>query len=49
MGKRTMKWQGNSKQRKTGGRVRPHRKKRKHELGDEPTETRVGDKKYKTV
>ena len=44
-----MKWQGRSTHKKTGGRRKRGRKKRKHELGDEPTETRVGDKKFKTV
>jgi small subunit ribosomal protein S8e len=44
-----MKWQGRSDKKKTGGRRRRGRKKRKHEIGDEPTEPRVGDKKYKTI
>lgn len=44
-----MKWQGRSALKKTGGRRRRGRKKRKHEIGDAPTETRVGDKKYKTI
>lgn len=44
-----MKWQGRSTRKKTGGHRKRGRKKRKHELGDEPTETQVGDKKYKTV
>ncbi|MDY6774832.1 30S ribosomal protein S8e [Halorutilales archaeon Cl-col2-1] len=44
-----MKWQGRSKRKKTGGRRRHPRKKRKHELGSEPTETQVGDADYKTV
>lgn len=44
-----MKWQGESTRKKTGGRRRLGRKKRKHELGDEPTETTVGDSDYKTV
>ncbi len=44
-----MKWQGDSIRKKTGGRRRLGRKKRKHELGDEPTETTVGDSDYKTV
>ncbi len=44
-----MKWQGRSKLKKTGGRRRHSRKKRKHEMGDEPTETGLGDKKFKTV
>lgn len=44
-----MKWQGRSALKKTGGRRRRGRKKRKHEIGDEPTEPRVGEKKYKTI
>ena len=31
-----MQYQGNSARKRTGGRVRPSRKKRKHELGREP-------------
>lgn len=44
-----MKDQGRSPRKRTGGRRRPIRKKRKHELGRSPTETRVGDMKLKTV
>ncbi|MFC7059743.1 30S ribosomal protein S8e [Halovenus salina] len=44
-----MKDQGRSTRRRTGGRQRPKRDKRKHELGSEPTETQVGDMKLKTV
>lgn len=44
-----MKWQGRSKRKKTGGRRTPSRKKKKHELGSEPTEAQVGEPKYKTV
>jgi small subunit ribosomal protein S8e len=44
-----MKDQGRSTRRRTGGRRRPKRDKRKHELGSEPTETQVGDQKLKTV
>lgn len=44
-----MKWQGRSDLKRTGGRRRRGRKKRKHEIGDAPTETRVDDKKYKTI
>lgn len=40
---------GRSKRKKTGGMLRPVRKKRKHETGSEPTETRVSDKRYKTI
>lgn len=44
-----MKDQGRSPKKRTGGRRRPIRKKRKHQLGRSPTETRVGDTKLKTV
>ena len=44
-----MKDQGRSTRRRTGGRRRPKRDKRKHELGSEPTETQVGEPKLKTV
>jgi len=44
-----MKDQGRSTRRRTGGRRRPKRDRRKHELGSEPTETQVGDLKLKTV
>ncbi|MFP4174972.1 MAG: 30S ribosomal protein S8e [Halobacteriales archaeon] len=44
-----MRWQGRSTRKRTGGRRKRGRKKRKHELGDEPTETQVGDGKFKTV
>ncbi|MFO7926731.1 MAG: 30S ribosomal protein S8e [Halobacteriota archaeon] len=38
-----------STKKRTGGRRRPTRKKRKHELGSAPTETQVGEPKLKTV
>ncbi|MFB6074505.1 MAG: 30S ribosomal protein S8e [Haloarculaceae archaeon] len=44
-----MKDQGPSPRKRTGGRRRHARKKRKHELGQESTETRVGDRKLKVV
>jgi len=44
-----MKFQGRSTTKRTGGRRRHIRKKRKHELGSAPTETRVGDRRLKTV
>jgi len=44
-----MKFQGRSTTKRTGGRRRRVRKKRKHELGQSPTETRVGDARLKTV
>ncbi|QPV63309.1 30S ribosomal protein S8e [Halosimplex litoreum] len=44
-----MKYQGRSPRKRTGGRRRNFRKKKKHELGDQPTETRVGETSLKTV
>ncbi|WP_459192191.1 30S ribosomal protein S8e [Halosimplex sp. J119] len=44
-----MKFQGRSTRKRTGGRRRNFRKKKKHELGDQPTETRVGEPRIKTV
>jgi len=44
-----MKDQGRSTRKRTGGRVRPSRNKRKYELGNESTETTVGDQQLKTV
>ena len=44
-----MKDHGRSVRKRTGGRRRPIRDKRKHELGGEATETQVGDPKLKTV
>jgi small subunit ribosomal protein S8e len=44
-----MKFQGRSTRKRTGGRRRDFRKKKKHELGDQPTETRIGEPRLKTV
>ena len=44
-----MKDQGRSIRKRTGGRRRPIRDKRKHELGGAATETQVGEPKLKTV
>jgi small subunit ribosomal protein S8e len=44
-----MKDQGRSTRKRTGGRLRPKRKKKKHELGQESTETQVGEQKLKFV
>jgi len=40
---------GRSLRKRTGGRLRPNRDRRKHELGSEPTETQVGETKLKTI
>jgi len=44
-----MKDQGRSPRKRTGGRRRPYRNKRKHELGAESTETQVGESELKAV
>ena len=44
-----MRDQGRSLRKRTGGRRRPKRDRKKHELGSEPTETQVGESKLKTV
>ncbi|MFC7046597.1 30S ribosomal protein S8e [Halobacteriaceae archaeon GCM10025711] len=44
-----MKYQGRSKRSKTGARLKTFRKKRKHELGREPTETTLGEPQFRTV
>jgi len=44
-----MRDHGRSLRLRTGGRRRPKRDRRKHELGSEPTETQVGDAELKTV
>lgn len=40
---------GRSSRKRTGGRRQTSRDRRKHEIGSEPTETRVGEPKLKTV
>ncbi|GGM55895.1 small subunit ribosomal protein S8e [Halarchaeum rubridurum] len=44
-----MQYQGRSKRTKTGARTRPHSKKKKHELGRSPTETTVGEGRFRVV
>jgi small subunit ribosomal protein S8e len=44
-----MQHQGRSTRKRTGGRRRHPRNKRKHELGNVPTETQVGDTKLKAI
>ncbi|MFB6139326.1 MAG: 30S ribosomal protein S8e [Halosimplex sp.] len=44
-----MKYQGRSPRKRTGGRRRNFRKKKKHELGDQPTETRLDEPRRKPV
>ena len=40
---------GRSKRKASGGRFKVHRKKRKHEIGRDPIEIRLGNEKKKTV
>lgn len=44
-----VKSQGRSKRKSTGGRRRPKRKKRKHEIGGHPSHTQVGETRVKEV
>lgn len=44
-----MQDQGRSKRTKTGARVRPHAKKKKRQLGRSPTETTVGEPRFRVV
>lgn len=44
-----MQYQGDSVRRRTGGRRRPKRKKRKHELGRTPAETEVGEPRIRAI
>lgn len=40
---------GRSTRKRTGGRLRPIAKRKKHQIGRQPTETQVGEQKFKTV
>jgi len=42
-------YQGNDLRKITGGRKRPHRKKRKYELGWFPTHTKLSDKERRVI
>ncbi|MCO8243151.1 MULTISPECIES: 30S ribosomal protein S8e [unclassified Haladaptatus] len=44
-----MKDQGRSTRKRTGGRLKPLHKKKKHELGRQPTETQVGEPRFRTT
>ncbi|MFB6073342.1 MAG: 30S ribosomal protein S8e [Halobacterium sp.] len=44
-----MQYQGRSKRSKTGARLRPRSKKKRSELGRLPTETTVGEPRFRTV
>ncbi len=42
-------WQGRSERKTTGGRLKAWRKKRKHEMGREQTETLIGTERNKKI
>ncbi|HDD26456.1 MAG TPA: 30S ribosomal protein S8e [Acidilobales archaeon] len=42
-------YQGNDLRKKTGGRKRRHRKPRKYELGEFPTEAKLGERERRVV
>jgi small subunit ribosomal protein S8e len=42
-------WHGNSKRKATGGKLRRHRGKKKYEMGREQAETKVGERRAKTI
>lgn len=42
-------YQGKSGRKSTGGRYKPHHKKRKFELGRFPAETRIGERKLRII
>lgn len=44
-----MKWQGRSRRKYTGAKIKAYRAKRKFELGREPADTRLDDVKIKLV
>ena len=44
-----MKDQGRSKRKRTGGRLKPSHKKKRHQLGRQPTETTVGKPRFRIV
>ena len=44
-----MQYQGRSKRSKTGARLRPQNKKKKSKTGRSPTETTVGESRFRTV
>ncbi len=42
-------WQGTSVRKPSGARAKSNRNKRKMEFGREPAETKIGDRKIKTI
>ncbi|MFP8888814.1 30S ribosomal protein S8e [Natrialbaceae archaeon A-CW2] len=44
-----MQDQGRSTRKRTGGRLKPFKNRRKHQLGRHPTETQVGEPRFRAV
>ncbi|MCT9097460.1 30S ribosomal protein S8e [Haloarchaeobius sp. HME9146] len=44
-----MQDQGRSTRKRTGGRLRPIRNRKKHQLGRLPTETQVGEQRFRVI
>jgi small subunit ribosomal protein S8e len=44
-----MKHQGRSKRKRTGGRRKRFRNKKRYQLGRQPTETTVGEPRFRTI
>ncbi|WP_267640316.1 30S ribosomal protein S8e [Haloarchaeobius amylolyticus] len=44
-----MQDQGRSTRKRTGGRLRPIRNRKKHQLGRLPTETQVGEPRFRVI
>ncbi|MFC7230418.1 30S ribosomal protein S8e [Saliphagus sp. GCM10025308] len=44
-----MKDQGRSTRKRTGGRLKSFNNRRKHQLGRHPTETQVGEPRFRTI
>jgi small subunit ribosomal protein S8e len=44
-----MKYQGPSRRKRTGGRIKPSRNKKRYELGREPAETTVGEPRFQVI
>ncbi|MDI9617774.1 30S ribosomal protein S8e [Methanothermobacter sp.] len=42
-------WQGKSMKKPSGGRAKMNRGKRKYELGREPAETKIGDRRVRMI
>jgi small subunit ribosomal protein S8e len=44
-----MRWQGESRRKETGGRLKRHRKKRKHECGRPVSETSIDEERKRYI